>query len=331
MEGDAPAGSSTQEDVATRVAAFQGDLLARLQVRRRAISLRRVHDAELARLWGRANEELGEIYRQLRSGDRPTGAVEQLRVLLDAAPKPAERWTLEFAREFSHSLRALLPLFGDAAYLRAALGTKDAQERLAAVLPAARLRALEAALGSDEPVDGARVAQELRIARLHRANRRRRTYARQAVREGLLLKTLAVLVPPAAAAGLVLAFADDETVWRVALAATAGALASVLAGFYVLRDDLRRLTDLRAFDATLYLQPFVGAAVGLLAFLLVDVGILHLPPADSEPTLAAYGLYGFLLGFSEPFLLRTVGRLTRDAGREERRPDGEEAAASRGS
>ena len=125
-----------------------------------------------------------------------------------------------------------------------------------------------------------------------------------------------ILVPLVCATGAAIAFADDTTAWQVVVAGLAGALGSVLSGFFKLRDKLSKLRELRSFDGAVLAQPLVGATAGLFAYALVRAGILHLPPPDSQPTTSSYVIYGFVMGFSEPFLLDVVGKVARGPGKD---------------
>jgi hypothetical protein len=311
VAGDEPPRTPAAEDVGRRIVVLERDVLVRLSGRPSLAHPLRP-DPELVRVWGRIKEDLDEIHRLLvaRDSHRP-GALQQLDALLGTAPEPSQPWALDFAREFGHSLRALVPLFGDAAYLQAALGAKSTRKRFGRVLGDRRLAEATDLLDAEpSALDVARVADELRLIRLDSAGDRRRSHARLALRSRQLTRTLLLMAPLVVATAAAIAVADETTAWHITVAILTGALASVLSGFFTLRDSLSRLRDLRAFRAALFLQPFVGAAAGLFAFLLVDTGVLHLPPADAEPTIGAFALYGFLAGFSEPFLLRTVKRLT---------------------
>jgi hypothetical protein len=75
-------------------------------------------DPELVRVWGRIKDNLGEIERLVERPPVPSrvDARLQLRDLLGSRPR-SSRWQLEFAREFDHSPRVILPYFGDDTYL----------------------------------------------------------------------------------------------------------------------------------------------------------------------------------------------------------------------
>lgn len=108
------------------------------------------------------------------------------------------------------------------------------------------------------------------------------------------------------------------------VAALAGAVGSALSGFYRLRDQVKGLTALRSFSGALYAQPFVGAVVGLVLFLILRSHVIGLTVLDDRggaagavEAWAAYAVYGFVAGFSEPFFLGIVGRVVSAADKDD--------------
>lgn len=103
----------------------------------------------------------------------------------------------------------------------------------------------------------------------------------------------------------------------VGLVAIVGALGSVISGTIKARDKLVRGSDLRAFRAGLMAQVLIGAASSLVLLLLLASPILEIAGTDSLEGKAALG---FVAGFSEPFLIKTVMRVARmgeESGRED--------------
>lgn len=86
----------------------------------------------------------------------------------------------------------------------------------------------------------------------------------------------------------------------------AGALGATLSGAYRLRDQRFRLGGGR-FAMFLVLQPAVGATVAFVVALAATAGLVESSPA-------ALPLLGFVAGFAEPFVIRTLERLG-EAGR----------------
>lgn len=296
-----------------RVGELKADLSRRLNERRARFGRRA--DPEIVRVWGRIIDELAEIQLLLARAEKvQPGAVSALESLLATQPEAGRPWTLDFARTFDHSLRELVPLFADATYLRGAFGSKNIRKRFEQAFGEQRLadvdKCLREALCKPEHIET--ITAELRTVSLYRANDQRKDHARLAIRAATLRWMLMLLLLLVLGTGAVLAWAGDTTGSFVLVAASTGALGSVLSGFFRLRDDLHRLSDLRAFGAVLFVQPLVGAAAGLFAFLAVDAGVLDIPTSGSAPSYTPYGVYGFIAGFSEPFLLGVVKRLTPD-------------------
>ncbi len=92
-----------------------------------------------------------------------------------------------------------------------------------------------------------------------------------------------------------------------------GALGSTLSGFYRLRDEEGSITALRSFRSAMWAQPFVGAVIRVLLWLLVKsggvaFGVTNGGMADNI-LWANLSIYCFLAGFSEPFFLGVVQRV----------------------
>jgi len=61
-------------------------------------------------------------------------------------------------------------------------------------------------------------------------------------------------------------------------------------------------------------QPLIGAAAGLFLFLLIESRVVGLPgTTDKTDWWFVLATYGFIAGFSEPFLLGTVRRVAGTA------------------
>lgn len=91
----------------------------------------------------------------------------------------------------------------------------------------------------------------------------------------------------------------------------AGALGSMLAGVYKLRDSKGSIGDLRGFDAQFFAMPALGGSAAAVLLLFMRGGLVAIGGVDvsaEKAWLALAGL-GFLAGFSEPFFLGTVERI----------------------
>jgi hypothetical protein len=101
------------------------------------------------------------------------------------------------------------------------------------------------------------------------------------------------------------------------LCALSGALGGTLSGARALR-DVSRLADARAFQTWWWVQPLVGAAIGMFLYALLASAVITLPGSESpdpQEQAAARIVYAFIAGFSEPFLLRVMDSLAGVAQR----------------
>ena len=112
---------------------------------------------------------------------------------------------------------------------------------------------------------------------------------------------------------------NDPQVRLFIVAAFTGGIGSVLSGFFKLRDKVVGIHDLRSFKAAMRAQPFVGATIGVVFYLLVLSGIFSLgavKPSPDGPAILPWsllGIYCFFAGFSEPFFLGVVQRVAGEA------------------
>ena len=134
--------------------------------------------------------------------------------------------------------------------------------------------------------------------------------ARSALRARYLQRAgwlLAVLV--LGAWGVAIAVSHDRA--AITLCALAGAIGGGLSGARGLRDS-SRIQETRVFQTWWWVQPLVGAAVGLFVYALLASPVLTLPGSsdpDEVKRTAGRVVYAFVAGFSEPWLLGIVGRL----------------------
>jgi hypothetical protein len=176
----------------------------------------------------------------------------------------------------------------------------------------------------DEDIEAAR--HQLASFRRVRSDQYQVHRARLQMRAKNLRWLGALLLPLVVGLGGLLAW-QDPSVWQgklpdepwkvVALIAVAGALGSVVSGTIKSRDKLVRGSDLRAFRAGLFAQPLMGAGLGLVLFLLLKSEIVQILGVN---TVAGWAALGFVAGFSEPFVLKTVERVAK-MGEETREDD----------
>ena len=99
----------------------------------------------------------------------------------------------------------------------------------------------------------------------------------------------------------------------VLLAVLAGMLGAGLGGAQMLREESLRPNELPRFKAALSAQLLVGGAFGLIALALLRAGVLPTMQGDARyRDVVALAIYGFLAGYSEPFV---IGVLQGLAGR----------------
>jgi hypothetical protein len=218
-------------------------------------------------------------------------------------------------------LRKVLVPVGDEQYLRALLVDERNRERRRADREKSGSTRSSTLVGwsevyPDEPLDSVlaepfdiETARNLLSAffecrreryRLHRARVRMKA-------DYLLLiaPVLLGLVVGVAVAVAVLSSGGGGTA-RTILAALAGALGGTVSGAYRLRDQIENLNEVRAFKPALWVQPLIGAAAGLLMLLVLASGLL----GSDASTWQRAGLVAFAAGFSEPFFLGVVNRVT---------------------
>lgn len=93
---------------------------------------------------------------------------------------------------------------------------------------------------------------------------------------------------------------------KVGLAVVMGMMGAVLAGVRRLREEPLRANELSNYKAALGAQLFVGGALALIAFNLLELNVLPVfdPDGSSDATeVAQLAVYGMLAGFSEPFVI----------------------------
>jgi len=161
---------------------------------------------------------------------------------------------------------------------------------------------------SDKHLDAAR--HQLSSFRRARSDQYQVHRARQRMRAKNLGILGALLLPLVAVLGWLLAdqVPEIQSPRQIALIAVAGALGAAISGTIKARDKLVRGSDLRAFRAGLLAQVLLGAASALLIFLLLKAKVLEIIGTAS---LEGQTALGFVAGFSEPFVLRTIERVAK--------------------
>ncbi len=108
--------------------------------------------------------------------------------------------------------------------------------------------------------------------------------------------------------GFAIGFQHQAVVRVVVLAAAAGASGAALSGLLKFRDEVRLGAQVREFLPFYLVQVVVGAVFGLFIDLVFAAGWLTF-----EPSAAGIGVLAFAAGFSEPFALGIVAKMTERA------------------
>jgi hypothetical protein len=122
-------------------------------------------------------------------------------------------------------------------------------------------------------------------------------------------RSLRVLAPMIALLTALVIYAVELTTadatWREGLlVALAGGLGATLSRAYQVRDEVPRLEKLRTFGAGFVLQAALGAAAGVVSWIILFTGLVDIGASDTKWAIRA--AVAFAAGFSEPFFLKTV-------------------------
>jgi hypothetical protein len=245
----------------------------------------------------------------------------------DLLEKDWSRGEGETLNVYADQLEELLPLIADDRYLRtvlaAELDTRNTEEsiKLTTLFDGAtldKLRKVAAEFGESSP-DSQRsdnkddIAESLSLLYKVRANRLRHERLMAKLRP-VYLGHLGLLI-----GGLLTFFflgiikgnpTDDGAIdpWaRFVVVATAGALGSVLAATLKLR-DIAELNPFRGVAATTWIQPLIGASIGLISWLILASGAVRIGGIDNEAWVTQ-AVVAFASGLSEPLFFGIVGRV----------------------
>jgi hypothetical protein len=94
---------------------------------------------------------------------------------------------------------------------------------------------------------------------------------------------------------------------RFVVVATSGALGSVFAAALRIR-DIAELYSFRGAAATTWIQPLIGASIGLMSWLILASGAVTIGQIDSQ-AWQTQAVVAFASGFSEPLFFGIVGRV----------------------
>jgi len=271
---------------------------------------------ELTKVRERVVRETEEIHRllSLNGGAVAPGVARQLHDVFKIDPTSR---SIEQAWQIADALKLLALQLGDGAYVESLLANEARRARAGSRLSwngyfePEELTELLSAYRSGDPTPE---QQRRALERLHFVLERRvddgaHVRARVAMQRRYFIRTSALLGVLAVALGLAIVLAGEVSGWAVASAALAGALGGSLAGAFRLR-SMMTIAGLRSVFGWLIVQPIVGASAALFITLLITSGLIGLPGtggAGADATILA--AYGFVAGYSEPFLLGVVGKI----------------------
>jgi hypothetical protein len=122
---------------------------------------------------------------------------------------------------------------------------------------------------------------------------------------GLVLLLLLVATSLAALAAV------HSGLWAdVLLAILAGALGGTLSGVIALRTPETRIAALKNRGLVMLVQPVFGGVAGIIVFAIWRTGAITIAGLKDTHSWAAIAVVAFAGGFSEPFFLKSVARVT---------------------
>jgi len=287
----------------------------------RAFSDYRRRNPELTKALGHVQTYMaeGRNLLDLDDQDAPLRTVGVRQRSEDLLTRDLRSLSIDSAWDLANELKQELLFLGDVSYVWTQLEYEAQRDkkpnmwhRWSDHLEPSKLQALLAAR-SNGPVDRSVQLDSVRsLKKLYElradAGMERRTRAEQKRRY------LTLLIPILFTLLLALSAAIFEVggggIWKMAvLAASAAALGATLSGTLRVRDRLVELDDLRSFWPAMRIQPLIGATAGLFTLLVLESHAVKLAD-DAEPTpWAAWALFTFVAGFSEPFFLGLVRRV----------------------
>jgi hypothetical protein len=231
---------------------------------------------------------------------------------------------MESAHQYADQLEELLPHVADDAYLGAVLtyelagGDPDEPIKLSRVVDDVALRELRLAQqherSSFAPGAGVKVAESLSLLYKVRADHLRHERLMAKLRGAYFLNLAISIVILLCLLALAILSTDNPLDARpldgwaqLLVVAAAGALGSVLAATFRLRDTVQ-LNPLRGIAAITHMQPLIGASFGLMSWLILTSGLVTIGGTNSE-TWATHAVVAFASGFSEPLFLNIVGKV----------------------
>jgi hypothetical protein len=233
----------------------------------------------------------------------------------------------ETLHTYADKLEELLPLIADDRHLRTELtselagGDPEENIKLATVFDDATLERLRKIVTEYDtaPPDSHRsdnkdyVAGILSLLYKERANRLRHERLMAGLRPTYLKYQIWLIIGLLALFFLAILIGnptDDGAIdlWaRFIVVTTAGALGSVLAASLKLR-DIADLNPFRGVAATTWIQPVIGASIGLISWLILASGAVRFGEINNQ-AWQTQAVVAFASGLSEPLFFNIVGRV----------------------
>jgi hypothetical protein len=275
-----------------------------------------VSDPEVRKLVGRIYTAIGHAERLFDEGAFDDEAARRVHALLEIDPATIDG--LDLALEITDRWDQLLIEVGDADYLCTLLEVELA--RIDTGTTAVTWDTLYGELRPEawkafmegKPVDSKGLDEvRRRLAALYRT--RLVLYSlyrsRLQMKRNFLLSLAPVLIVLVALFAAGIALLDPGSSLReLLLAVSAGALGAAMSGTFKLRDEISHVNDLRGYKPVIVIQPILGAAAALFAVLVLETGLIQI--GDDPLDWATLGVISFVAGFSEPFVLGLVHRVT---------------------
>lgn len=275
------------------------------------------------------------IRRFAESVDAPQGpALDAVNRLLNSST-PAGGASGEPLHAHANQLEELLPLIADVPYLVSVLTAELAPSkggetiRLPDMVDNTLLKSLSHTLTNSwtEPPEGLQrniLAQILSQLSRARSDEHRHERLMAAIRS-FYLRMLAAAGFFCVAALIGLGLVDHpEAYEQMLIALAAGGLGGSISAVFKVRDVVE-LTPLKSVATVALFQPLIGSLLGLVSWFILSSQLLSIAGFKGD-SLAGIGTLALAVGFSEPFFLNLVGRVTgtvANSPRPDHRPAGD--------
>ncbi len=282
-------------------------------------------DPDTRKYLERISDALSDLTRLLLTGSFPAEQQRRLLVLLDVAHARLNEVTTESVWLLLRDFQLLLIAVGDAEVI-CGLVAGELQWRKAQTSWLTWDSLFKGDEGKSKALDlyleGIAIPQnDLESARrkllsLYRARRNdeeaHRSRASLRGQNLLALTSLLLLLLPLFLVFYWYASDPRPSTWTVVMLPFAGALGAGISGTLKARDRLTREADIRRFRYGLIAQLLVGGAAAVIVVTLMQANLVSIGDVSVGPEqVVAQAAFGLLAGFSEPFVLDTIGRAAK--------------------